>query len=59
MIVLAESLDEARALKAAHPHWITLRDGPPAPGFDAVNYPGSLSAADLNGRTVVCCFPEP
>ncbi|MFJ8043477.1 2-phosphosulfolactate phosphatase [Kitasatospora sp. NPDC096147] len=52
-IVLAGSLDEARELKARHPDWVTLKDGPPAPGFDAVNSPGRLRTADLAGRTVV------
>ncbi|MEV0439429.1 2-phosphosulfolactate phosphatase [Streptomyces spectabilis] len=52
-IVLAESLDEALLLKARHPEWVTLKDGPPAPGFDTVNSPGFLRSADLGGRTVV------
>ncbi|WP_433543949.1 2-phosphosulfolactate phosphatase (plasmid) [Streptomyces sp. CA-294286] len=52
-IVLAESLDEARALKASHPGWVALKDGPPAPGFDTVNSPGMLRSLDLTGRTVV------
>ncbi|QKW10152.1 2-phosphosulfolactate phosphatase [Streptomyces sp. NA04227] len=52
-IVLAESLDEVRALKARHPDWVALKDGPPAPGFDAVNSPGLLRSTDLGGRTVV------
>jgi 2-phosphosulfolactate phosphatase len=52
-IVLAESLDEALALKARHPDWVALKDGAPAPGFDAVNSPGLLQSADLGGRTVV------
>ncbi|WP_306326195.1 2-phosphosulfolactate phosphatase [Streptomyces venezuelae] len=52
-IVLAESLDEALALKARHPDWVTLKDGPAAPGFDAVNSPGRLRSVDLRGRTVV------
>jgi 2-phosphosulfolactate phosphatase len=52
-VVLAETLDEALALKARHPDWVTLKDGPPAPGFDAVNSPGMLRFADLGGRTVV------
>lgn len=52
-IVLAESLDEALALKARHPRWMALKDGPPAPGFDAVNSPGLLRSVDLGGRTVV------
>ncbi|MHC0431137.1 2-phosphosulfolactate phosphatase [Streptomyces sp. O3] len=52
-IVLAGSLDEALALKARHPDWVTLKDGPPASGFDAVNSPGLLRSVDLGGRTVV------
>ncbi|GAB2579214.1 2-phosphosulfolactate phosphatase [Streptomyces capparidis] len=52
-IVLAESLDDALALKARHPEWAALKDGPPAPGFDAVNSPGLLRSVDLAGRTVV------
>ncbi|MEV7404406.1 2-phosphosulfolactate phosphatase [Streptomyces sp. NPDC091267] len=52
-IVLAESLDEALALKARHPDWAAIKDGPPAPGFDAVNSPGLLRSVDLGGRTVV------
>ncbi|MEU8791302.1 2-phosphosulfolactate phosphatase [Streptomyces sp. NPDC048643] len=52
-IVLAESLDEALALKTRHPDWMALKDGPPAPGFDAVNSPGLLRSVDLGGRTVV------
>ncbi|MFE2581603.1 2-phosphosulfolactate phosphatase [Streptomyces sp. NPDC059378] len=52
-IVLAESLDQALALKARHPHWVAIKDGPPAPGFDAVNSPGLLRSVDLDGRTVV------
>ncbi|MGW5736688.1 MULTISPECIES: 2-phosphosulfolactate phosphatase [Streptomyces] len=52
-IVLAASLDEALALKARNPGWAALKDGPPAPGFDAVNSPGLLRSTDLGGRTVV------
>ncbi|MFF7731418.1 2-phosphosulfolactate phosphatase [Streptomyces sp. NPDC007984] len=52
-IVLAESLDEALTLKAEHPDWVALKDGPPAPGFDTVNSPGKLRWLDLTGRTVV------
>lgn len=52
-IVLAESPDEALALKARHPEWVALKDGSPAPGFDAVNSPGLLRSFDLGGRTVV------
>jgi 2-phosphosulfolactate phosphatase len=52
-VVLAGTLDEALALKARHPDWVTVKDGPPAPGFDAVNSPGMLRSADFGGRTVV------
>jgi 2-phosphosulfolactate phosphatase len=52
-IVLAESLDDALALKARHPEWTALKDGPPAPGFDLVNSPGLLRSVDLGGQTVV------
>ncbi|MFF0204826.1 2-phosphosulfolactate phosphatase [Streptomyces sp. NPDC005017] len=52
-IVLAESLDDALVLKGRHPDWVALKDGPPAPGFDAVNSPALLCSADLAGRTVV------
>ncbi len=52
-IVLAESLDAALALKARHPEWVAIKDGPPAPGFDLVNSPGLLQSVDLDGRTVV------
>jgi 2-phosphosulfolactate phosphatase len=50
---LPRSLDEALALKARHPDWVALKDGPPAPGFDTVNSPGVLRSMDLGGRTVV------
>ncbi|MDQ0988441.1 2-phosphosulfolactate phosphatase [Streptomyces sp. V2I9] len=52
-IVLAGSLDEALALTARRPDRVALKDGAPAPGFDAVNSPGLLRSADLRGRTVV------
>ncbi|MEV6347666.1 2-phosphosulfolactate phosphatase [Actinoplanes sp. NPDC051851] len=52
-VVLAASLEEALDLKADHPDWITLKDGPPAPGFDLVNSPALLRSMDLSGRTVV------
>jgi 2-phosphosulfolactate phosphatase len=52
-IVLAGTLAEALALKASHPDWIALKDGEPEPGFDAVNSPGMLRTADLDGRTIV------
>jgi 2-phosphosulfolactate phosphatase len=52
-IVLAESLDDPLALKTLHPDWVTLKDGPPAPGFDTVNSPGFLQSVDVAGRTVM------
>ncbi|MBP2708567.1 2-phosphosulfolactate phosphatase [Microbispora sp. RL4-1S] len=52
-IVLAGSLEEALTLKARHPDWVALKDGPPAAGFDIVNSPGLLRSVDLGGRTVV------
>jgi 2-phosphosulfolactate phosphatase len=52
-IMLAESLEQALALKERHPDWVALKDGAPAPGFDAVNSPGLLRSVPLTGRTVV------
>jgi 2-phosphosulfolactate phosphatase len=52
-IILAATLEDALALKADHPDWVTLKDGAPAPGFDTVNSPGLMRDADLTGRTVV------
>lgn len=52
-IVLVKELEDALALKAEHPDWITLKDGAPAPGFDTVNSPALMRDADLTGRTVV------
>ncbi|WP_460072330.1 2-phosphosulfolactate phosphatase [Streptomyces sp. YKOK-I1] len=52
-IVLAESLEEARALKSRHTDWLTLKDGPPEPGFDTVNSPALIRSLDLTGRTLV------
>ncbi|MFI7400833.1 hypothetical protein ACIBW9_10130 [Streptomyces sp. NPDC049541] len=45
-IVLADSPAEARALEAGSPEYITLRDGPPAPG-DAVDSPALVRSLDL------------
>jgi 2-phosphosulfolactate phosphatase len=52
-IVLASSEDEALELKARHPGWLALKDGAPAPGFDAFNSPAMLATHDLPGRTIV------
>jgi 2-phosphosulfolactate phosphatase len=55
-IVLAASEDEALDLKERNAEWLALKDGAPAPGFDAVNSPGLIAStgpAELSGRTVV------
>ncbi|GAB2916242.1 2-phosphosulfolactate phosphatase [Streptomyces mayteni] len=52
-IALAASDDEALALKRAHPEWLAVKDGAPAPGFDAVNSPVLMAERDLTGRTLV------
>lgn len=52
-IVLASSEDEALALKESRPGWLAVKDGAPAPGFDAVNSPGLIRKSHLAGRTVV------
>ncbi|MFE9426567.1 2-phosphosulfolactate phosphatase [Kitasatospora sp. NPDC006697] len=52
-IVLADSLDQALALKARHPDWLAIKDGAPADGFDSVNSPGHLRALTLTGRTLI------
>ncbi len=52
-IIFAESLDDARELKARQPDWLTLQDGAPLPGFDLVNSPALVKSADLDGRVIV------
>ncbi|WP_250290642.1 2-phosphosulfolactate phosphatase [Streptomyces atroolivaceus] len=52
-IVLAADKDEALAVKACHPRWLALKDGPAVSGFDLVNSPGLIQEADLAGRTVI------
>lgn len=52
-IILVRELEDALALKAQHPDWVTLKDGAPAPGFDTVNSPALMRDADLTGRVVV------
>ncbi|MGW3034016.1 2-phosphosulfolactate phosphatase [Streptomyces sp. NPDC001178] len=49
---MAESPAEARALKAGSPDYITVKDGPPAPG-DAVDSPALVRSPDLARRTLV------
>lgn len=52
-VILAATLNDALTLKERHPDWLTVKDGPPAPGFDAVNSPAMLQSAELGGRTIV------
>jgi 2-phosphosulfolactate phosphatase len=52
-IVFAATSQEASQLKARHPAWLAVRDGPPAAGFDLANSPGMVRALDLRGRTLV------
>ncbi|TDC77067.1 2-phosphosulfolactate phosphatase [Streptomyces hainanensis] len=52
-IALAASDDEALALRRLHPEWLAVKDGAPAPGFDAVNSPAMMAERDLTGRTLV------
>ena len=55
-IVPIEGIDEAKALKAAHPDWLLIgeRHARRLPGFDCGNSPAEvLAVADLAGRTVV------
>ncbi|MFI9376235.1 2-phosphosulfolactate phosphatase [Streptomyces parvulus] len=52
-IVLASTEREALALKEGGGDWLALKDGAPAPGFDAVNSPALLRSADFGGRTLV------
>lgn len=55
-VVPVEGIDEARALKAAHPDWLLVgeRHGRRLPGFDCGNSPTEvLAVPDLAGRTLV------
>ncbi|MFE6526153.1 2-phosphosulfolactate phosphatase [Streptomyces sp. NPDC057794] len=52
-IVLASTVEEALALKESDPGRLALKDGAPAPGFDAVNSPALLRSRDFTGRTLV------
>lgn len=48
-------IDEARALKRAHPHWLLAgeRHARPLPGFDCGNSPTDLLAMSPAGRTLI------
>ena len=49
------SVDEARALKAAHPDWLCFgeRGGWQVEGFDFGNSPSQVAGVDLTGRTCI------
>ena len=49
------ALEQALALKRAHPDWLLAGDrhGKPLPGFDFGNSPTEIEAAELAGRTLV------
>lgn len=54
-IVPVEGIDEARALKAAHPEWLLVgeRQARRLPGFDCGNSPTEVLAARPAGRTLI------
>lgn len=54
-VLPVEGVDEARALKAAHPDWLLVgeRHAKPLPGFDGGNSPTQVLRRPLAGRTLV------
>jgi len=54
-IVLVDSVDEALAFKAEHPHALAMGEdrGRRVDGFDFSNSPVEVAAADLDGRVLV------
>jgi 2-phosphosulfolactate phosphatase len=54
-IVPMAQVEDARALKAAHPDWLLVgeRHARRLPGFDCGNSPTELEALDVQGRTVI------
>lgn len=54
-IIPLASIEDARALKAAHPDWwlIGERHARPLPGFDCGNSPAGLERIDVRGRTLI------
>lgn len=54
-IVPMSSVDEARALKNAHPDWLLAgeRFARPLPGFDCGNSPTEIERLELAGRTLI------
>lgn len=54
-IVPTATVEEARALKAAHPDWLLAgeRGGRPFPDFDFGNSPAEAERRDVRGRTII------
>lgn len=54
-IVPVAEIDDARALKAAHPDWLLVgeRHARPLPGFDCGNSPTDIERIQLTGRTLI------
>ncbi|MCA1906470.1 MAG: 2-phosphosulfolactate phosphatase [Desulfarculus sp.] len=54
-VCLVAGVDQARALKAAHPGWPLLgeRQGVRLPGFDGDNSPAAVSRSDYRGRRAI------
>ncbi len=54
-LYLAETPEQALALKQAHPEWLLAGEveGQPVAGFDFPNSPAAIREADLAGRTLV------
>lgn len=54
-VLPVEGVEEARALKTAHPDWLLAgeRHARPLPGFDCGNSPGDLLAMPLAERTLI------
>jgi 2-phosphosulfolactate phosphatase len=55
-VIPVEQVEAARALKAAHPHWLLVgeRHARRLPGFDCGNSPTEvLAAGPLSGRTLI------
>lgn len=54
-VVTVEDIDEARALKHAHPEWLLAgeRHARRLPDFDCGNSPTEVLAAEIDGRTLI------
>lgn len=54
-VIPISSVEDARALKRAHPDWLLVgeRFAKPLPGFDCGNSPTEIERLDLSGRTLI------